>query len=204
MTKLILASKSARRQEILQNLGVKFSILSREVDESVPSEITDPAETVCGLAARKYYAVAGEAEPDSIIIAADTIVALESGGKTEIFGKPRDLADAAYMLSSMSGKTHSVYTGLAVGSGDGTKLTVESVCTNVTFRSLTQAEIDYYINAESVLDKAGAYGIQEYAGLFVSRIEGEYFNIVGLPVSRLSVILRDEFGVELYNFTEKK
>ena len=189
MKKLILASKSARRRELLEMLGADFDIITREVDESYEGEIA-PGELVKMLARRKLDAVTNEAD-GSIVISSDTIVYCSG----EVFGKPRDMDDARRMLRAMSGHYHEVYSGIAVG--DGKKTVVDAVSTKVYFRHITDSEIERYISESAVLDKAGAYGIQERASLFVEKIEGDYFNIVGLPVCRLGEILRDEFGYDL-------
>lgn len=189
MKKLILASKSARRRELLEMLGADFDIITREVDESYEGEIA-PDELVKMLARRKLDAVTNEAD-GSIVISSDTIVYCSG----EVFGKPRDMDDARRMLRAMSGHYHEVYSGIAVG--DGKKTVVDAVSTKVYFRHITDSEIERYISESAVLDKAGAYGIQERASLFVEKIEGDYFNIVGLPVCRLGEILRDEFGYDL-------
>ena len=189
MKKLILASKSARRRELLEMLGADFDIITREVDESYEGEIA-PNELVKMLSKRKLDAVVNEAE-GAIVISSDTIVYCNG----EVFGKPRDMDDARRMLRAMSGHYHEVYSGIAVG--DGKKTVVDAVSTKVYFRHITDSEIERYISESAVLDKAGAYGIQERASLFVEKIEGDYFNIVGLPVCRLGEILRDEFGYNL-------
>lgn len=189
MKKLILASKSARRRELLEMLGADFDIITREVDESYEGEIA-PGELVKMLARRKLDAVTNEAD-GAIVISSDTIVYCSG----EVFGKPRDMDDARRMLRAMSGHYHEVYSGIAVG--DGEKTVVDAVSTKVYFRHITDSEIERYISESAVLDKAGAYGIQERASLFVEKIEGDYFNIVGLPVCRLGEILRDEFGYDL-------
>lgn len=194
MSRLILASKSARRQELLANLRLEFEVITFDVNEDTPIGIS-PGDLVCGLASRKLHAVRdkiGETN-DSIIIAADTVVRCGD----EIFGKPAGRDDASRMIHALSGRTHEVYTGVAVARGN--ILTVEYECTLVYFRKLTDEEMNYYVLNENLSDKAGAYGIQEAAGLFAERIEGDYFNIVGLPICRLGVILRRDFGVDLYS-----
>lgn len=195
MSRIILASKSARRQELLANLHLDFSVSACDVNEDTPDGI-EPTELVCGLASRKLHAAVREIcnADDALIIAADTVVKCGD----EIFGKPADRADARRMIRAMSGHSHEVYTGIAVSRGSA--LTVEYECTRVFFRELSDDEINHYIGNENVTDKAGAYGIQEAAGLFVERIEGDYFNVIGLPVCRLGVILRRDFGVDLYRY----
>lgn len=189
MKKLILASKSARRRELLEMLGADFDIITSELDESYEGKI-EPGELVKMLSKRKLDAVVNEID-GAIVISSDTIVYCNG----EVFGKPRDMDDARRMLRAMSGHYHEVYSGIAVG--DGEKTVVDAVSTKVYFRQITDAEIERYITESSVLDKAGAYGIQERASLFVEKIEGDYFNIVGLPVCRLGEILRGEFGYNI-------
>lgn len=191
--KLILASKSPRRQEILRTLGVEFSLLVSDVDETV--EKLSPKKTVETLAARKCAAstelLDSEERRCSIVISADTVVSFGD----EIFGKPHTAENAERMLRKLSGSVHEVHTGIAVMS-DG-RMTVESETTRVHFRDLTDEEIELYIRSGEPLDKAGAYGIQELGGLFVSAVEGDYFNIVGLPVCRLGRILARDFDYDI-------
>ncbi len=192
MVRLILASGSTRRQEILRTLGIDYSVLKCDVDETV--EKMSPTETVQTLAARKCAAAKAllpNADEDSVIIAADTVVSY--GG--EIFGKPKDKDDAVRMLSALSGGIHHVHTGIAVS--DGFKMTVESETTEVFFRELSMCEINRYVDSGEPMDKAGSYGIQERGALFVKGVSGDYFNIVGLPVCRLGIILSRDFGVDL-------
>lgn len=191
--KLILASKSPRRQEILRTLGLEFSIVVSDADETVDK--MSPEKTVETLAARKCIAAAelldAEEKRCSIVISADTVVSFGD----EIFGKPHTAENAERMLSKLSGSVHEVHTGIAIMS-DG-RMTVESETTRVHFRDLTDKEIDLYIRSGEPLDKAGAYGIQELGGLFVSAVDGDYFNIVGLPVCRLGRILARDFDYDI-------
>jgi septum formation protein len=213
--KIILASKSPRRKEILENLGVKFDIITADTDES--SEIREPSELVRELALRKGVAVAQKiiTEYDEVIyantseksdgrilvISSDTVVAV--GG--EILGKPSDLADAHDMLSRLEGRDHSVFSGIAViliENGKITKSAAESEETIVRFAPMTDDEIEFYVNNESVLDKAGAYAIQGIASAWIEKIDGDYFNVVGLPVRHLFKLLSGEFNVTLENARE--
>ena len=183
MMRVILASKSPRRREILSMLGVPFSVLSADADET--SAINDPEALVRELAARKGRAVRdllrarGEWDGDTLIIAADTVVAV--GG--EILGKPRDDADACRMLFLLSGKTHRVVSGVALFRGE--REIAESECTAVTFAPLSDKEISSYTASGEPRDKAGAYAVQGLASVFIKKIDGCYFNVVGLPVHRL-------------------
>ena len=186
---IILASQSPRRKELLGQMGLRgFKITSPEVDETV-EEHMPPAQVVEELSRRKALAVAGHADPDDLIIAADTVVALEGA----VLGKPADRADAARMLAALAGRTHFVYTGLTVLRGERARTVSEE--TAVTFRPLTEGEIAAYVATGEPLDKAGAYGIQGYGALLVEGIRGDYYNVMGLPVCRLGLLL-GELGVD--------
>ncbi|HKV29168.1 MAG TPA: Maf family protein [Candidatus Acidoferrales bacterium] len=188
--KLILASASPRRAEILRNAGFDFEVVPAHVDESLrPGEAA--ADYVLRLAQEKARVTgqqfARTASSDSaIVIAADTVVVIDS----EILGKPSSSANAREMLLRLSGKTHEVFTGLAVLHGNETVCTVVEK-TRVTFEPLNKKEIEDYIGSGEPFDKAGAYAIQGRGGKFISRIEGCYFNVMGLPLARLYAILRD-------------
>ena len=186
----ILASQSPRRQQLLEQIGAKFEVICGSADEAdVPKELS-PDLYVRELAVLKANSVAGLTDKPALIIGADTVVV--SNGK--ILGKPSDEQHAVQMLRELSGETHSVYTGVAVA--DTTDMKIASVYerTFVTFRELSDAEIIEYVRKYRPFDKAGAYGIQEYAGVFVSRIDGDYCNVVGLPLCRLYTLIKDEFG----------
>ena len=191
MEKLILASGSPRRREILESVGAEFELLLPDVDETVPP--LPPERTVMTLAERKCRAALGMLPHGSerIVVAADTVVAYRG----EIFGKPHTPDRAAQMLRTLSGPRHTVYTGIAVARGD--RITVECEGSDVCFRELSEDEIRRYAATGEPLDKAGAYGIQERGSIFVRRIEGDYFNIVGLPVCRLAEVLRRDFGYDI-------
>jgi septum formation protein len=178
--KLILASSSPRRAEILANAGLPFSVLSSAVDES-PHPGEAPSALAQRLANAKADLVAARAVGPAIIIGADTVVVL--GDK--ILGKPGSPEDARQMLRQLSGRTHSVLTGVAlIRLPDGERRQfIES--TLVHFRSITEEEISYYLATGEPYDKAGAYAIQGRAGRYIPRIEGCYFNVVGLPLSRV-------------------
>lgn len=192
--KLILASKSARRQEILRTCGVPFTVLTADVDETLEGVYT-PEEAVRELAQRKAHAAQALTDGTAMILCADTVVALDG----VIYGKPRDEADAVRMLRTFSGRVHEVYTGYALLLGD--RRAVGAVCTKVHFRELTDGEILHYVRTQKPFDKAGAYGIQEAACLFVRGIEGDYFNVVGLPASAISEDCRRSFGMSLTDFS---
>ena len=187
---IILASNSPRRRELLGQMGVTdFQVSAPNVDESVEDGLS-PAQIVEQLSLRKALAVAKKAGPNDLVIAADTVVALDGA----VLGKPRNEAGAFAMLSALSGREHHVYTGVTVHRAGQTVTGHEE--TAVTFRALEADEIRGYIGTGEPMDKAGAYGIQGLGALLVSGIRGDYCNVVGLPVFRLGRILK-EFGVDL-------
>lgn len=174
--KLVLASKSPRRSEILKNAGIDFTVRVADADETIP-EGTSPEDAVVFLAARKALAV--ERAEDETVLGADTVVVLDG----EILGKPKDREDAFNMIKKLSGRVHSVFTGVcAIGNGISMTFAEE---TKVEFYNLADDEINTYINTAEPYDKAGAYGIQGLASKFIRGIEGDYFNVVGLPMSSI-------------------
>ena len=183
--KLILASSSPRRAEILANAGLPFSVLSSAVDES-PYPGETPEALVQRLANAKADLVTARAVGPAIVVGADTVVVLDD----KILGKPRSTEEARHMLQQLSGRTHSVLTGVAmVRLPDGERRQfIES--TLVHFRPITEEEISSYLATEEPHDKAGAYAIQGQAGRYIPRIEGCYFNVVGLPLSRVLTELK--------------
>ena len=186
---IILASASPRRRELLTRIGLAFRIHSPDVDESIAPG-TPPAQMVEELSRRKADAVAALEGKEPLIIAADTVVALDD----TVLGKPRNEDDAFSMLSALSGREHRVFTGVTVLRG--ARAVTEHEATAVTFRELSPNEIRGYIATGEPMDKAGAYGIQGVGALLVSGIRGDYRNVMGLPVFRLGQILR-EFGLDL-------
>jgi septum formation protein len=176
MQRLILASSSPRRKELLENLQLNFEISSSNVDESFDPALT-PEDVVTELASRKARFVAGN-EPTAFVIGSDTVV--ELSGK--ILEKPKDEQEALSMLKQLSGKTHSVYTGVSI-IAPAQKIKFYQK-TDVTFWELSHEEIDYYIKSGEPFDKAGSYGIQGLGSFLVREIKGDYFAVVGLPVSR--------------------
>ncbi len=189
-TVIILASTSPRRRELLRQIGLRFTTDPAEVDERVlPGE--SPETYAVRVAVEKARVAAGRTKT-GIVIAADTIVVSDK----EILGKPVDVKDAERMLTILSGRAHRVITGLAVMDASTVKLLTGTSVTEVWFRDLSIGEILSYIASGEPLDKAGAYGIQEKGALFVRRIEGCYFNVVGLPLSLLGELLR-EFGIDM-------
>ena len=178
--KLVLASASPRRAEILRNAGLPFVVLSSAVDET-PTPGEDPQDLVQRLATAKAELVAARAVGPAIVIAADTVVTLEGA----ILGKPRTTQDARQMLEKLSGRTHSVLTGVTlIRLPDAERRRFVEV-TQVHFAALSDQDIVRYLSSGEPFDKAGAYAIQGMAGRFVPRIDGCYFNVVGLPLARL-------------------
>ena len=175
---LILASGSPRRQELLKLVTEDFAVCPVDVDETLPTGM--PVEMAAAFLADKKAAAGAALYPENIILGCDTIVLLGD----EIMGKPKDRDDAFRMLRALSGETHSVLTGVSLYLGKQT--TVFTSETMVTFYPLTDAEIEAYLETGEPFDKAGAYGIQGKGSLLVERIEGDYFNVVGLPVAALS------------------
>lgn len=195
MKRFILASASPRRKELLEAMGIDFDVLVSEADEGqIPRDI-QPKLYVQELALLKAAATAKTAlkSKQSIIIAADTIVTLDG----EILGKPSDANDAKNMLCALSGRVHEVYTGYCVMRLADGKTVCDSVCTKVKFKELTGDTIDAYIATGEPMDKAGAYGIQGRGCVLVESISGDYFNVVGLPVSALSDTLKTEFQIDI-------
>ena len=186
MRPLVLASGSPRRRELLGQMGFSdFEVLPAKGEESAPEGLS-PDRLVEQLAlqkAREVFALRG----DCTVIGADTVVVLDG----KVLGKPADEMDAVRMLTALSGRSHEVYTGMAVLSGD--QLLTHAECTQVEFRAMTRAEIDAYVATGEPMDKAGAYGIQGKACVFIKGIRGDYYNVVGLPVCALHEMLR---GVE--------
>lgn len=188
--RLILASGSPRRRELLDKFGIDYEILPAQGEESAPPELT-PGERVKALAAQKAEETAHRVnDPTAVILAADTLVELDG----EVLGKPGASERARAMLRALSGREHRVWSGVCIREGE--RILAESECTAVRFRTLSDAEIEAYIATGEPLDKAGAYGYQGLASLFVERIEGDFFNVMGLPVCRVGQMLR-EFGISL-------
>ena len=177
MSSIILASKSPRRQELLHHITDDFEVIVSTVDEILPKDIV-PEEAPVYLSRIKAQAVAGE-HPDRVVIGADTVVILDG----EVLGKPRDEDDAVRMLRALSGKVHTVVTGCTILSGR--QIASFSDRTSVEFYALSDREIEEYIATGEPFDKAGAYGIQGKGSVLVKRIEGDFFNVMGLPVGRL-------------------
>lgn len=177
---LILASQSPRRKELLRLIGLPFVIRVADIDETM-DPAADPAREVARVSRQKAEAIAHT--PEDIVIAADTIVVLEG----KVLGKPTDAAHAGAMLAALSGKDHQVMTGVTVLKGE--QVLTHTEITDIHFRPLSQKEIRRYVATGEPMDKAGAYGIQGGAALFVQQLRGDYYNVMGLPVCRLYEML---------------
>ena len=185
---VVLASQSPRRQELLKQMGLRYRVHAVDIDEHMDRQMA-PWLLVEAISREKAAACAALEGPEPLIIAADTVVAK---GNT-ILGKPHSREEAADMLGLLSGSTHQVYTGFTVRRGEREE--TDRFMTTVTFRELSDAEITAYIATGEPMDKAGAYGIQGKGALFVADIRGDYFNVMGLPVYRLGLVLK-HFGVD--------
>lgn len=195
MTEFVLASASPRRKELLEKMGLQFSVVVSQADESTVSRDIPVNLYVQELALLKASATAKTLlrNKKALIIAADTIVTLDG----EILGKPDGEDGAKKMLSSLSGRTHEVYTGYCVMRISDGKTVCNSVKTEVKFKTLTEQKIRSYIESGEPMDKAGAYGIQGLGSMLIEKINGDYFNVVGLPVSALADTLEEEFELEI-------
>lgn len=194
--KIILASQSPRRRELLERIGItEFEIIPAQGEEIATRSLT-PDQLVEELSRNKCAEVAA-ARPEDLIIAADTVVAVNN----RVLGKPRNEEDAARMLNVLSGRLHMVYTGVTVSLRGETA--TEHEITSVRFRPLTQANIIRYIATGEPMDKAGAYGIQGYGAVLVEGISGDYYNVMGLPVCRLARMLA-RFGVDALALAAEK
>lgn len=186
--KLILSSNSPRRKELLGGLGIPFEVrIIENIDESYPNSLA-PLEVASYISKKKAEAYKNTLKDNEILITADTIVLCEN----HILGKPQNEQDAFHMLKMLSGKTHQVVTGVTMLHKD--KMNNFSVVTDVTFKPLSDTEINYYINTYQPFDKAGAYGIQEWIGYVgVTELKGSYFNVMGLPIQRIYEELKHYF-----------
>lgn len=185
MKEIILASGSPRRKEILENLGLKFRVAPAGIDENLISGEEAP-DYALRMAVQKALAVA-KTQETGLIIGADTVVSLDGN----ILGKPKNAAQAKEQLTLLSGREHIVITGLGLVDKEEGRTVSAMVQTIVYFQELTEREIDAYIATGEPLDKAGSYGIQGLGAIFVRRIEGDYFNVVGLPVAKLYSLLNE-------------
>ncbi len=180
--RLILASQSPRRRELLTQAGFTFDVQAADIDESRHAEEA-PEAYVQRLALEKARAIHVQ-HPDAVVLGADTTVVLDG----EVLNKPRDKDDARRMLLALAGRTHEVYTGLAVVAGSSARSHLET--TTVVFDAINQSDLEMYLASGDPLDKAGAYGIQGFAARWIPRIEGDYFNVVGLPIAAAVKLLR--------------
>ena len=187
---IILASQSPRRRQLLGQIGLDHFIVRPARGEEVMDPALSPAQLVEELSRQKAREVAGASDPGDLVIAADTVVAIDG----RVLGKPHDREEACAMLSALSGREHTVYTGVTVCRDD--RMLTQHEATQVRFRSLSPREIQAYVDSGEPMDKAGAYGVQELGALLVEGIRGDYFNVVGLPLCRLGQML-SQFGVEL-------
>ncbi|TDT61194.1 Maf family protein [Fonticella tunisiensis] len=190
MKRLILASSSPRRIEILKNLGLEFEVIPSNFEESLVDD--QPQRLVCKLAESKAKDVISKAPSDSIIIAADTVVVKDK----RIFGKPKSQNEAYEMLRELSGSSHKVVTGICIVDNINELEVADYEETTVYFKELSDDEIWNYIKTGEPIDKAGAYGIQSLGGLFVKKIDGCYFNVMGLPVYKLYTMM-GELGINI-------
>ena len=189
---IILASSSPRRKEILQNANIKFEVKTSDIDETVlDGEM--PISLVLRLALEKGMEISNN-HPQELIISADTIVVCDN----QILGKPLDENDAIKMLTKLSARTHQVITGISLIHLATNKKIIDYVVSDVKFKQLSQQDIIDYVNTKESLDKAGAYGIQGYGAMLVEKIDGDYFNIVGLPISKLSDLLKKYFNINVF------
>lgn len=182
---IVLASKSPRRQELLKGIGIDFSVITKDVDESYSSNIS-VYDVAPFLSVKKAKAFEESELPDNyMVITADTVVVVGD----MILGKPKDAEEARGMLSMISGRKHSVITGVTIRTND--KVKTFSVASKVSFEELDKDEIEYYVNTFKPYDKAGSYGIQEWIGYIgVNSVEGSYFNVMGLPTQKLYKMLK--------------
>ena len=190
MKKLILASASPRRKQLLEMIGVSCKVVPSNIEEKLNPRLK-PKSQAESLSLQKAEHVAQKYE-DAFILAADTFISIHD----EILGKPKDREDAKRMLRKLSGKTHSVFTGFSIIDTKRGKAISRSCETKVSMKKLTQREIDEYVKKEDLLDKSGSYAIQGIAAIFIEKIEGDFFNIVGLPVYTVAQELK-RFGIKV-------
>lgn len=191
MKKIILASASPRRREILRITGLKFSVCKSDYEENLDLSLR-PRELARFLSRKKAESVSYKYKK-AIIIAADTFIVL----KKRLLGKPRTDKEAAKMLSMLSGKTHSVITGFTIMDTGSNKIVSRSVETKVSFKNLSGEDIRGYVRSKEPLDKAGAYAVQGLGAVFIEKIDGDFFNVMGLPLSALAENLK-KFGVNVF------
>ena len=184
--KIILASGSPRRKELLEKIGLKFEVIPSNYEERLPDDIFT-YEKIENLALNKAKEVANRIHEDAIIISADTVVVLDG----KILGKPHSKEQAREMISALSGKTHEVITSIAMINTKTNKTLIKSTSTKVTFRPVESKEIEEYINTDEPYDKAGAYAAQGLAAIFIEKIEGCFNNVVGISVFEVNRMLKE-------------
>lgn len=195
MKEFILASASPRRQQLLNQIGIKFRVIPSTIEE-IMNNNTEPSEVAVSLAIQKCNDVASDTDCDCIIIAADTIVVKDN----RLLGKPKDENDAFNMLKNLNGHWHEVVTGLCLYDTCGKKTVTGYETTRVKMADNSDEFLKSYIDTREPFDKAGAYGIQGYGSLIVEKIEGDYFNVMGLPIYKLSCLLK-KLGYK-FNFSD--
>lgn len=183
---IVLASASQRRQELLHRITPNFKIIVSSFDEASVKFDGRIPEYVIELSTGKASQVAAMLQEQAVVIGVDTIVALDN----RILGKPKDKEQAFDMLKSLSGRWHEVYSGITLATAQDGKIVTDYSCTKVKFSDLTDEEISEYLSKDEYLDKAGAYALQGYAGVFVEEIRGCYYNVVGLPLNKLKKMLQ--------------
>lgn len=192
MNKIVLASASPRRRELIEKYNLKIEIVKSTIEEKI-AQGELPEQVAMSLAYEKAYDVSKAFHDEEIIIGADTIVVFQN----EILGKPKDYEEAFNMLKILSGRAHCVITGIAIVKANTNVKVVDYEKTSVVFKSLTDEKIQRYLNTGEYKDKAGAYGIQGYGEILVEKIEGCYSNVVGLPMPKLEMLLEKYFGISL-------
>jgi septum formation protein len=188
MKKIILASASPRRKELLEKIGLKFEVEPSNHEEAIPS-VVEPHEFAQKISLKKAKVIASKHE-NAIVIAADTFIVFGN----QIMGKPHTDTEARKMLEAINGQSHYVITGFSIVDTDSNMALSRAVETKVSIKKLTPAEIDAYVKSKEPLDKAGAYAIQGLGAVIVERIEGDYYNVMGLPLNALTEALK-EFGI---------
>lgn len=183
--RLVLASESPRRKDLLESVGIIPLVVPSNIDEDIPDKAMPPDNLVKVLARRKIRRVAAD-RPGDFVIGADTIVVIDG----EVLGKPRDDEDARAMLRRISGRTHHVYTGVALYEPWGQSVLDDFDVTPVTIRAMDEEEIQWYVATGEPMDKAGSYALQGIGGFFVTRVEGDFSNVVGLPLPKVYSLLR--------------
>lgn len=200
--RIILASQSPRRREILASLGIRFEVVVSDAEERMPEGPVHPVALSTRLATQKALAVKerlereGRWDDDTLIIAADTIVYCED----EVLGKPRDTEDAKRMLRKLSDTEHFVYSGACLLLGSKSASVADR--TSVSFAPLDEEQIEWYVASGEPMDKAGAYAVQGLASMWINGLGGDYFNVVGLPVRAISVLLESSFGIKMHELCD--